>query len=234
MKHFIFPILLFIHYTSSAQQIQFDLPGKIDPAGYFLFYLHGGLVTVKGDNAINDPVPEYGPYQYSRILDTLRAHGFNVISERRFPDVDDSIYANKITKQIHTLIRANVPLRNIILIGASAGSNIVLLVSDKLRNPKMNYVIMGGCSPDIYRYYLDKNITGNFLSVIESSDSHGTCSKIFDNRTHVEFHEITLETGLNHGFIYKPFAAWVDPVLQRFQIFAKGYKARKPILIDGH
>lgn len=234
MKYLIFPIFLFLLHTSSAQQIQYDLPDKIDPAGYYLFYLHGGVVTVKGDNAINDPVPEYGPYQYSRILDTLRAHGFHVISERRFPDVDDSIYANKITIQVDTLLKARVPLNNIIIVGASAGSNIVLLVSDRLRNPAMKYVIMGGCSQDIYKYYLNNKITGNFLSVIESSDSHGTCGKIFDNRTQVEFHEITLKTGLNHGFIYKPFAAWVDPVLQWFQIFASGYYARKPILIDGH
>jgi len=123
----IFPIFLFLLHTSSAQQIQYDLPDKIDPAGYYLFYLHGGVVTVKGDNAINDPVPEYGPYQYSRILDTLRAHGFHVISERRFPDVDDSIYAYKITKQVDTLLKARVPLNNIIIVGASAGSNIVCL-----------------------------------------------------------------------------------------------------------
>jgi len=236
MKSLILPLLFCLLNTSAtAQLIQHDLPPTINPAGYYLFYLHGGVVTVKGDNAINDPVPEYGPYQYSRILDTLRAHGFAVISERRMPGVDDSVYAIKIAKQVDTLLKAKVPVRNIILVGASAGSNIVLLASDKIRNPEMKYVIMGGCSPDIYKYYVELQLVGRFLGIIESSDSRGTCAKIFENRQQVkDFKEITLNTGLNHGFIYKPFAAWVDPVLQWFQIYAQNYRARKPTLIDGH
>jgi hypothetical protein len=236
MKHLILLLLLcFLQTAVVAQNIRHDLPTRIDPTAFYLFYLHGGVVTVKGDNAINDPVPQFGPYQYSRILDTLRAHGFYVISERRLLGVDDSVYTNKIVLQVDTLLKANVPVRNILLVGASAGSNIVLLVSGSLKILQMKYVIMGGCGPDIYKYYLDIPITGRFLSIIESSDSHATCAKIFDNRTQVkDFHEIKLETGLDHGFIYKPFAAWVDPVVQWFQIFAEGYQARKATLIDGH
>lgn len=220
---------------ATAQEIRHDLPSKINPAGYYVFYLHGGVVTVKGDNAINDPVPQFGPYQYSRILDTLRAHGFYVISERRLPGIDDSVYVKKVALQVDSLLKAKVPVRNIIMIGASAGSDIVLHVSDKLKNPQMKYVIMGGCSPDIYKYYLEIDIGGRFLSIIESSDSHGTCAKIFENRKQLkDFHEITLETGLDHGFIYKPYAAWIDPVVQWFQIFASGYSARKAADVDGH
>src|SRR5215204_909637 len=222
MKQVILPILIcLLQASATAQHIQRDLPTTIDPTGKYLFYLHGGVVTVKGDNAINDPVPEYGPYQYSRILDTLHAHGFYVISERRLQGVEDSVYARKIAQQVDTLLKAKVPVNKIMLVGASAGSNIVLHVSDRLKNPEMKYVIMGGCSPDIYKYYLNIKIEGRFLSIIESSDSRGTCAKIFENRKQVKsFHEIKLETGLNHGFIYKPYAAWLDPVLQWFQIYA--------------
>jgi hypothetical protein len=235
MKLLILPTLLCLFYTAGqAQHIQHDLPSTIDPARYYMFYLHGGVVTVKGDNAINDPVPEYGPYQYSRILDTLRSHGFYVISERRLPGVDDSVYTQKIAQQVDTLLKSKVPVSNIILVGASAGSNIVLNVSDRLINPEMKYVIMGGCSPDIYKYYLNIKTTGRFLSIIESSDSNGTCDRIFENRKEVkDFHEIKLETGLNHGFIYKPYAAWIAPLVQWFQVFARGYQAKKPALIDG-
>jgi hypothetical protein len=234
MKWLALPLLFcWLHLAVTAQQ--HDLPAIIDPAGYYLFYLHGGVVTFKGDNAINDPVPEYGPYQYSRILDTLRAHNFYVISERRMPGVDDSLYARKIANQVDTLLKAKVPVKNIILVGASAGSNIVLLVSDRLKNPEMKYVIMGGCSPDIYKYYLKINITGRFLSIIEASDSNGTCAKIFEDRKPVkEIKEIKLESGLNHGFIYKPYAVWIDRVIQWFQLSVNDYKARKAVLIDGH
>ena len=224
-----------LRLSATAQHIQHDLPSRIDAKGYFVFYLHGGVVTVKGDNAINDPVPQFGPYQYSRILDTLRAHSFYVISERRLPGIDDSVYAIKIARQVDTLVKAQVPVQNILMVGASAGSNVVLLASDKIKNPEMKYVIMGGCSPDIYKYYINLDLRGHFLGIIEASDSRGTCSKIFENRNQVKsFHEIKLHTGLDHGFIYRPFAAWIDPVVQWFQIYARGYRARKPVLIDGH
>lgn len=235
MKKLILPILCLLHIAVTAQQIQHDLPNPIDPSGYYLFYLHGGVVTVKGDNAINDPVPQFGPYQYSRILDTLRAHGFHVISERRFPGVDDSVYARKITQQVDTLLKENVPAGSIIIVGASAGSNVVLHVSGRLNYPQMKYVIMGGCSPDIYKYYLQLKLTGRFLSIIESSDSHGTCARIFENRKEIKkFDEVKLKTGLDHGFLYKPYAAWIDPLVQWFQIFAAGYQARNAVPVDGH
>lgn len=236
MKQFILPLLLcLLPAAAPAQHIQHDLPSNIDPPGYYLFYLHGGVVTVKGDNAINDPVPQFGPYQYSRILDTLRAHGFYVISERRMPDVDDAIYASKIAEQVDTLLKAKVPVSNIIVVGASAGSNVVLLASDMLKDPEMKYVIMGGCSPDIYKYYLKLKLRGRFLSVIESSDSHGTCAAIFKGRKEIkDFHEVKLDTGLDHGFLYRPFAAWLDPVLQWFQIYAPGYRARHAVAVEGH
>lgn len=171
MKQLLLPILLFLLHTDAvAQHIQYDLPKRIDPMRYYMFYLHGGVVTVKGDNEITDAVPEWGPYQYSRILDTLRAHSFYVISERRLPGMDDSVYVRKIVKQVDTLLKAKVPLRNIVLVGASAGSDIVLHVAGRLRKWEMKYVIMGGCWPDTYKDYLNLNIAGRFLSVIESSD----------------------------------------------------------------
>ncbi|OQP57146.1 hypothetical protein A3860_11320 [Niastella vici] len=236
MKPLIVSILLCLLYTwATAQHIQHDLPDTIDAAGYYLFYLHGGVVTNKGDNAINDPVPQFGPYQYSRILDTLRAHGFYIISERRFPGVDDSVYARKIVQQIDTLLKANVLARDIILVGASAGTDIVLQVSVLLKNPQMKYVIMGGCWPNEYKTWLTMPLKGRFLSIIESNDPHGTCNKIFETHKEIkDHHEIKLETGLSHGFLYKPYAAWVNPLVQWFQIYAAGYRARTPALIDGH
>jgi len=236
MKALIFFTLLCLLSTwVTAQHIQHDLPDTIDAAGYYLFYLHGGVVTNKGDNAINDPVPQFGPYQYSRILDTLRAHGFYVISERRFPGVDDSVYARKIVQQIDTLLKANVPARDIILVGASAGTDIVLQVAGRLKNKQMKYVLMGGCWPDEYKNWLNVPLTGSFLSIIESTDPHGTCKKIFETHKEIKDHyEIKLETGLNHGFLYKPYEAWLNPLVQWFQMYAAGYRARVAAPIDGH
>jgi len=202
---------------------------------YFAFYLHGGVVTNLGDNAINQSAPEWGPYQYSGILDTLRAHKLKVISERRFPNIDDSIYVNKIARQVDSLLRSGIPAGNIILIGASAGSSIVLNVAARVKNQDLLFVIMGGCWSDDYKNYSDKDLYGNFLSIIEASDPHGTCSAIFKKREHIEsFHEIKLKNGLSHGFIYKPYACWLEPVLQWFQIYATGYKARPATPVSGY
>ena len=82
------------HYGTLGAILISTLPGIkiLLIAAEVKFYLHGDVETVKGDNTINDPVPQYRPYQYSRILDTLRAYGFNVISERRLVDVDGALY----------------------------------------------------------------------------------------------------------------------------------------------
>jgi hypothetical protein len=234
MKPLFITILIIFHYAATAQHVQRDLPPKIDAKGYYLFYLHGGVVTVKGDNAINDPVPHFGPYQYSRILDSLQAHGFHVISERRMPKVDDTVYALKISRQVDTLLKAGVPARNIMLVGASAGSHVVILAADKINNPKMKYVIMGGCWSELYKEYLNIKVAGKFLSIREQSDSGGSCGNIFENRKEVKkFEEVVLNTGLDHGFIYRPFAAWVDVVTQWFENNTRDYKSRKAELVAG-
>lgn len=227
--------LLWFNTLTAAQTISGAVPKNIDRNGYYLFYLHGGVVTNLGDNAINPPVPEYGPYQYFRILDTLREHGFHVISERRQKEIDDSVYVSKIAKQVDSLLKAGVGINNILLVGASAGWNIVLGVSAQLKNPQLKCIIMGGCWPDTYKDYTGVELYGEFLSVIEATDPHGTCSKIFENRKNVKsIREIKLQTGLSHGFIYKPYAAWVDPVVQWFQTHAKGYHARPATSINGY
>ena len=102
--------------------------------------------------------------------------------------------------------------------GASAGSNIVIHASAKLKNKPLKYLIMGGCWPDTYREYLTLGISGHFLSIIESTDPHGTCYRIFENRKYISsFDEIKLNTGLSHGFIYKGHKEWIDPILRWFE-----------------
>jgi len=232
MRSLLILLLLVLYNTVIAQQR--DLPRELNPDRFYLFYLHGGVVTVKGDNAINDPVPQFGPYQFSRILDTLGQHGFTVVSERRMRGIDDTVYALKIFRQVDTLIKAGVPVKNVLLVGASSGSNVVLLAADKIRDPQMKYVIMGGCASNLYKEYLTLQLPGYFLSIIEQSDEHGPCENIFKNRPEVKrFEEVTLDTGLDHGFIYKPFAAWVNAVIQWFEKNTTGYVSRKAALIDG-
>ncbi len=122
-----------IAYTATAQNISSHLPSKIIPNQNYLFYFHGAVVSVKGDNAINDGAPEWGRYEYSNILDSLQKRNFYVVSEIRKQGVDDSIYEEKIVKQIDTLLKQGIKPSQILLIGASSGWNIVLRAAAKLK-----------------------------------------------------------------------------------------------------
>ena len=195
-----------------SQTVGSRLP-RIDASGEYLFYLHGGVVTNKGDGAINDSAPEWGPYEYTNILDSLKKHGFFVISERRMPQIDDSVYVLKIVRQIDTLLASGVSARNILVVGASAGGHIAFEVASRLRNANLKFAVLGACWPSTYKEYEKRELRGNFLSIVEKSDPHGTCSAIFQNRKHITFKEIFLDTNLSHGFLYKGHKQWIDPII---------------------
>lgn len=206
---------LLLSQTVAAQNISSSVSTQITVSGKYLFYLHAAVVTRFGNNAINQSVPEWGPYEYLNILDSLQARGFNVISENRKEGVDDSIYVNKIANQIDTLLEAGVKPQNIIVVGASSGWHIGMLVSAKIKNNDLSFVAMGGCWPDTYKDYSNIQLYGHFLSLIEATDPHGSCSKIFDDRKSLNsFREIKLNTGMSHGFFYKGYKHWIEPILQ--------------------
>ena len=201
----------------AGQSVTTFLPEKFSKTDKYLFYLHGGVVTVLGDNAINQAMPEWGPYEYLNILNTLHNYGFHVISENRKPDINDSIYASRLARQIDTLLRRGVKERNIIVVAASAGTTIAINTSALLKHKSIKYVLIGGCWPETYKDYQHLVLNGYFLSIIEVTDPHGTCYKIFENRTTISgFEEITLHTGLSHGFFYKPKKEWIDPIIKWF------------------
>jgi hypothetical protein len=220
MRHGLIIKLFFLSLSplfSPAQSISSSLPKELSPSNQYLFYLHGGVVTVLGNNAINQSVPEWGPYEYLNILDSLRKRGFYIISENRKEGIDDSVYVHKIAKQIDSLFTAKVNAKNIVVAGASAGSDIAIHLSAAIKNDQLKYVIIGGCWPGTYKYYTSLELYGHFLSIIESSDPHGTCSKIFEQRKKVSsFREIKLNMGLSHGFIYKGHKEWIDPIVKWF------------------
>lgn len=68
--------VLLISSTAAGQIIGTGIPTEIKKTDKYLFYLHGHLVTVLGDNAVQQSYPEWGPYEYSNILDSLRLRQF--------------------------------------------------------------------------------------------------------------------------------------------------------------
>ncbi|MCG8604258.1 alpha/beta hydrolase [bacterium] len=190
-----------------------DHPTKVDTSQKYLFYLHGGIVQDQGINAVSE---YFGPYEYLKILDTLKSHGYNVISEARPKDTDEVAYAEKLSMQIDTLFNKGVAPKNIVLVGASLGAYITVEAAYKLKNRKINYALIGLCSEYALDYTKYRHeLCGNFLSIYESSDQKGSCSGILSQqKCNRGYKEIRLTIGNGHGFLYKPYPEWVLPLVE--------------------
>jgi ketosteroid isomerase-like protein len=111
------------------------------------------------------------------------------------------------------LLEAGVPPEHIAVVGASQGSWMTMLASTYLENRKVNFVIIAACSAD--EGFLDLvNLQGNVLSIYERSDLAGSCQKYRTDATGLgEYKEVELNTGLKHGFIYRPMKEWIEPAV---------------------
>lgn len=135
-----------------------------------------------------------------------------MLSTQRPKDADAYASADETVKQIRELIASGVPPSHITVIGASKGSVITMLVSTKLQNPEVRYVIMGNCNDTIFARN-DIRLSGRVLSIYEESDEFGhTCAAFFDRHGALTAHdEVHLRLGINHSFLYSPLPDWVEP-----------------------
>lgn len=178
-----------------------------------VFYLHGKIVENQGANAI-DTVNGNGAYKYFDIIDSLKKRNFIVISTVRKPNTNVTSYAQSVVSQIDSLLKNNIKPQNITVIGASKGSIIAMYISTYLKNKDLNYVFMGACDDEIYNKCSEIQYYGNILSIYEKSDSSngGSCKKFRDrSKTTSRYKEIELNTGLKHGFLFRPIQEWLDP-----------------------
>lgn len=216
MKAIIISIILLLITISPAegQTITKSIPPEVSPSQKYLFYLHGGIVQEQGVHAVSR---YYGAYKYLDILDTLRSHGYNIISEARPKGTDEVKYAEKVAVQIDSLLNLGVTPENIILVGASLGAYITMETAYLYKHEKISYVVIGLCSEYALNYYsnIGKKLYGNFLSIYESSDQKGSCDNIFREQPAISsYKEIKLNMGIGHGFLYKPYQEWVIPLIK--------------------
>ncbi len=210
-------ILILLIMAGSICWSQHDLKvnhGK-DPQP-FLFYLHGAIVQEMGINAVSE---EFGPYDYSGIVRAFRQKGFRVISEPRPKGTDVTAYATKLAGQIDSLILAGVPPENMVVVGASQGAYIAIEAAHQLNEPRVNYVIMALCNDYNVSFYAKyrNELCGNFLSIYEASDQKQSCDRLLDMPAcKTGYREIRLNMGLGHGFIFRPYGEWIDPLTEWF------------------
>ena len=186
-----------------------DVPRKIDTKARYLFYLHGKIV----EQGIRPTSERFGVYEYEQILDTFGRSGFVVISEQRGKDTDVEQYAAKVAGQVRRLLKSGVPPRHVTVVGASQGSWMAMLASTYLKNRALNFVLIAACSAeDTFLRLVD--LHGNVLSIYERSDLAGPCEKFRADATGLgDYQEVEVNTGLRHGFLYRPMKEWVEPTL---------------------
>ncbi len=178
----------------------------------YVYYLHGKIVEDSGPRGVS---PRFGVYDYPGIIAALKQGGVTVISELRPKNTDPSAYADKVVAQIRAQLKHGVPPSHITVVGASRGGLIATLVSTRLNNPQVRYVLLAACNDGLIRTWKPR-LSGAILSFYEASDELGrSCGAAVRRSPAVTtFREIRLNTGLGHGIVYRPLPAWVRPTLE--------------------
>ena len=187
-----------------------DVPSNLNPKARYLFYLQGYIVEAGNTRPTS---PKFGVYEYQQILETFERSGFAVISEprKKTPNIEPG--AVKVAEQIRQLLKAGVPPQHITVVGASQGSWIAMLASTYLGNGNVNFVLIAACSADEGFLKL-VNLHGKVLSIYEKSDLAQSCQSYRTDATGIsEWKEVAINTGLKHGFLYRPIKEWTEPTI---------------------
>ena len=165
-----------------------------------VIYLHGRIVqTRQSERPKSD---EYGYYELEAIREAFRKRGFVVHSTVRAKETTVGGGADAVVRQVKELIASGVPADRITVVGASMGAAITLAASERLKNPHVRFAVMGTCLSAH-----EEKLVGKVLAIREASDETSSPCKA-DKR------EIVIDTGLRHGFLYRPIPEWVEPVVE--------------------
>ncbi|HIB48092.1 MAG TPA: alpha/beta hydrolase [Flavobacteriaceae bacterium] len=184
----------------------------------FVFFLHNRFLEA---HPITAEHPEFGRVHYHEIIAAFEASGLQVISEQRNGNVNARNYAEGMVTQVDSLLKQGVLAKNITVVGTSKGGYIAQYVSTIANNPELNFVFIASFQDADIENIPDINFCGNILNIYERSDSFGVSALARKNSSRCElanFKEIELNTGLGHGFLFKPMKVWIKPTIQ----WAKG------------
>ncbi len=183
-------------------------------SGQHIVYLHGAIVEDYGTQAVSD---RYGPYQFDAIVEALQSSGAIVHAPVRTSGADVSDSADGAVNMIRDLIDEGVKPDDITVIGASKGAYIATLIADRTAFENVNYVLLAGCSAGVVTALQQDEVTfsGRVLAIRDRLDDRlaGSCAELVDTSPRVsDFREIVVDTGLEHGLIFTPHEAWLEPV----------------------
>jgi hypothetical protein len=174
-----------------------------------IIYLHGKIVEDQGVEAFSE---RFGKYELDSIVARLKVPNSTVHCEVRATDVDPARYAEGVSKRIDSLIGIGTDPINITVVGASKGAIIASFVSSQNNHP-INYVLLAGNNEYQERTH-DWKFHGQILAIYELSDEiAGKNYNFWKARKNyaTRFEQIEINTGLGHGFLYKPIDEWLQP-----------------------
>lgn len=191
------------------------------PAGdeRHVIYLHGRIVQEQ--QSVRPQSPDYGYYELEGIREAFRSRGFTLHSEIRPKGVTVSDAADHVVKQVRALIDSGVRPDHITVVGASMGASIAMRVSARLQQPDVRFALLGPCLSSAVPAVTaeeKKNPAGRMLVVRDLSDVPlAGCDRWAQQDggpTGLRAREIEINTGLAHGYLYRPLPEWVDPAVE--------------------
>jgi alpha-beta hydrolase superfamily lysophospholipase len=187
------------------------------PPPHHLFYLHGRIVQEQqSSKAVH---PAFGVYDLDAIVAAFRTRGFTVHAAIRPKRESIDEAAARTVDEIRALLDSGVEVERIALVGASMGAAIGLEVAERLALPGLRVALLGACLSahvEALRASGGRGPSGRLLAIREASDeSTAGCASWPEsaNGTALTARELTVDTGLRHGFLYRPLPVWVDPVV---------------------
>jgi hypothetical protein len=194
-------------------------PSPAPEAPRHLFYLHGRIVQ---EQQSARPVhPRFGAYELDAILDAFRARGFVVHGGIRPKSISVDAAAAQVVAEVRGLLDAGVPAQRIAVVGASMGAAIAIAAAAELGVPEVRYALLGAC---LSGSVVDRAARGGkpprgaLLSIREKSDETSEPCPAWrgdgDTGRALRVRELVVDTGLAHGFLYRPLPEWFEPVVE--------------------
>lgn len=180
----------------------------------FIFFLHNRFLEEHEQSELH---PEFGRTEYKEILAEFEKSGLKVISEKRNGNVNAREYAQRIVDQIDSLISKGTEPEKITIVGTSKGGYIAQYVSTLANNPELNFVFVASFRNSDLENIPEINYCGNILTIYEKTDPFGVSAigRKENSTCKIEhFKEVELNTGMGHGFLFKPLKEWIEPTIK--------------------
>jgi len=180
----------------------------------FIFFLHNRFLE---EHDLNELHPEFGRTEYNEIVTEFEKSGIKVISEIRDGNVNAREYAVGVVSQIDRLLNKGIKPEKITVVGTSKGGYIAQYVSTIADNSNLNFVFVASFRNSDVEDIPEINYCGNILTIYDESDPFGV-SALARKKTSTckieHFKEKELNTGMGHGFLFKPLKEWIEPTIK--------------------